>query len=609
VQIIGNYLDNTTSVSFNGTAAPGFTIDSPTQLTVTVPAGATTGPVQVGNSAGAGTSAGVFTVLQLATITSRAPAPHTVAAPAGSAVALTLSQPTLAGPAAGFWVMPSQTANLPFNFAGVGTTSLSATHATAFRPGEKVAVTVPETLPVGPAYALRKEVYNFIVATGGSGRGYFTGSPALAAGTGPLAVATADFNNDGFLDAVVANGGSASLDLYRGSSAGLAPQQALTARAGLQDIAVADFNHDRDMDIVSICPAPTGGPAGMLVVHVNAGSGLFYNADQYTVVVGASPVAVAVGDLNADGLVDVVTANAGSNDLTVVLNHSAGLATLRPLAYPVPATPQGLALADVDGDGDLDAVLSYGGRNAVGILRNNGDGGFTPDAALLPVGAAPQGLALDDLDNDGDVDLAVANSGSGTVSIRWGNGLGGFATGPDLPVGSAPGRVALADVDADGDLDVLAANRGGTTTSLLRNNRSGSFATELLVRVGNGPAALALGDLDGDGDLDLLTANSGDGTTSVCYNAATATATTPAWAGAVTLYPNPAHACTTLTLPQLPAAQLTLRNALGQTIRTERLPAHTTSTTLRLPNLPAGLYLLHLDAGEAGQLTQRLLLE
>jgi hypothetical protein len=64
VVITGSNFTDATGVDFNGTGA-SFTVNSATQITATVPAGATTGPVRVSNQSGSGTSPSNFIVAQL----------------------------------------------------------------------------------------------------------------------------------------------------------------------------------------------------------------------------------------------------------------------------------------------------------------------------------------------------------------------------------------------------------------------------------------------------------------------------------------------------------------------------------------------------------------
>ena len=608
VQLIGNNLAQVTQVTFNGTVAPGFTIDSPTQITATVPAGATTGPVTATNLVGQGTSPGVFTVLQRALVLNYSPARHTAAAPRNQPIVLGLSQSLPANASPYLVVAATLSGRSPqYTVSGRGTSTLTIDHGRTFHAGEKIRVSLP-ALPVAAGYVYQKEVFDFTVAAGGAGRGNFSGSTALPTGQRPVAMAVGDVNGDGALDAVVASHDNDNLTIYTGNGLGtLTPGTALTGYSNPVDVALTDYDNDNDLDLIVLS---SFGSTGYLLLMTNNGAGVFSNGGSGQL--STAPTAMALADVNADGLPDLLIAGAGPTALLVML-HSPYVNSgfYAGTSYPVAGTPQALALADVDNDGDLDAVVSFPASNAVGTLLNDGDGRFIANSTLVAVGASPQGLAADDLDGDGDVDLAVANSAAGTVSLRWGDGQGNFASGPTLAVGAAPNQLVFGDVDADGDFDILVTNRSGNTVSQLLNNGNNTFAAATAIAVGNGPAALALGDVDSDGDLDLLAANSTANTLSLRLNGGSGPAATapPTWAAGVALFPNPAHAQVTLLLPALPAARLTLRNALGQVVQTQELPARTSSATLPLQYLPTGLYLLQLDAGASGLLIRPLLVD
>ena len=250
--------------------------------------------------------------------------------------------------------------------------------------------------------------------------------------------------------------------------------------------------------------------------------------------VGASPGSVALGDVDGDSDLDVVTANI-NNSVSVRLNeglHSGNFvspATGAELA--VGSNPLQVLLADVDGDGDLDLLVlnaNYGLDGNVSVRLNNGQGTFTPSAITPSVGLSynPGKMAVGDIDGDGDLDLLVGTRGS-TINVRINSGLnsGSFtpsAAMPDVQVYSSPACVALGDLDNDGDLDLVATNNDYSYVSVLLNRglHSGTFpSVSSTPSVGTYPTSLALGDLDGDGDLDLLVGSgSGTNTASVLLN-------------------------------------------------------------------------------------------
>ena len=326
--------------------------------------------------------------------------------------------------------------------------------------------------------------------------------------------------------------------------------------------------------------------------------------------VGLQPMGVAVGDIDGDGDLDLLTANAGNGTVSVRHNNGAGTYNNGSPDIRVGAYPANVALADVDGDGDLD-LLAANSRSSgtVSVRLNNGAGGFS-NAPSVPVGSEPISLVLGDVDGDGDLDLLTAHiANGGLVQVLFNDGAGVFTTPSTISVGRRPTSLVLADVDGDGDLDLLTANYGGATASVVFNDGAGAFSGIRSVSVGPSPASMAIGDIDGDGDLDLLTASYSTNTASVRLNggtgpplAAPAARTAPA---GFSIGPNPAAASSGVRRTGAPADQpLHLLDATGRCVRQLRADA-TGAAYLPPPALPAGLYLLRVTDGR----TARLVLE
>jgi len=257
---------------------------------------------------------------------------------------------------------------------------------------------------------------------------------------------------------------------------------------------------------------------------------------------GYTASAIAVGDVNGDGKLDIVMGNecASSGCLTggagvgVLLGNGDGTfqaaVTYGTGGDSGPFRPVSIAIADVNGDHKPDLVVANGHSNSVGVLLGNGDGTFKPAATYGSGAFFPMSVAVADVNGDGKPDIAVANECGpvfcdGSVGVLLGNGDGTFRSVVTYSSGGSYGlSVAIADVNSDGRPDLLVANGCvsfnfcGTkgAVAVLLGNGDGTFqtATEYLSG-GSYPYSLKVADLNGDGKLDLVAANSDSGTVGV----------------------------------------------------------------------------------------------
>lgn len=155
----------------------------------------------------------------------------------------------------------------------------------------------------------------------GDGTGGFLsplqGEVELGFGNNPRSVAIGDFNGDGKQDFAAANFNSNSVSIGLGNgSGGFAPPAAplVTVGNAPQAVAIGDFNNDGYQDF-----ATAGSAASTVSLRFGNGSGGFTSPSYSEVNVGTTPLAVAIGDLNGDGIQDFVTANDGSDNVSIRL--------------------------------------------------------------------------------------------------------------------------------------------------------------------------------------------------------------------------------------------------------------------------------------------------
>ena len=352
------------------------------------------------------------------------------------------------------------------------------------------------------------------------------GSPFASAGaTGALALG--DLNGDRSNDAVVADPVAGKVVVLLGSRRGVLSQAPVppvsTGGTKPSAVAIADLNGDARQDLV----VANDGTKNVSVL-LGDGAGGFSAAAKSPFLTGeARPVSATVGDFNGDAKTDVAVVNFSSGNVSVMLGDGLGGLGRAPGS---PTSTNGLhpgpaAAGDFNGDGKLDLAVANESGNVV-VLKGDGTGRLSR-AGASPFGLSPTALGAGDFNGDGKLDVAVANA-TGTVTILLGDGTGGLsllpAPAPVNLVGTAPSSLAVADLDFDGRLDIVVANAGSGTVSMLRGGGAARFAPAQGMPVSTGgasPSALALGEMNGDGKLDLVAVNAGSASVAVLLNAVT----------------------------------------------------------------------------------------
>jgi hypothetical protein len=344
----------------------------------------------------------------------------------------------------------------------------------------------------------------------GNGDGTFRAGSSLN-GTGYLvALAVADLNGDGKAD-LIAPDYYNHVDVFLGNGDGTFQSVKTFAVGDLPSaVAVGDFNGDGIPDIVS---GNSGAPfdyASSVSVLLGNGDGTFQPAKNYSTTFGTN--GVAVGDLNNDGILDLVSADSLAHGVSVLLGNGDG--TFRSaVPYHVDAPPNSVVLADLTNDGKLDAVVGTLYGSAVTVLPGVGDGTFkSPET--YNTGYGPAATLVADLNGDGLPDLVSMNA-SGTITVSAGIGGGAFLATPSYDAGMDPTAVVTGDFTNDQIPDLAVTDMGNpsqnqpSSVSILTGHGDGSFHLLSTFAVGLGDPAVAVGDFNGDGNLDLAVTNSG----------------------------------------------------------------------------------------------------
>ena len=262
-------------------------------------------------------------------------------------------------------------------------------------------------------------------------------------------------------------------------------------------VTVGDFNRDGKSDLVT---ANYGSNA--LSILLGKGDGTFQ--DKIDSPAGSYSMSATVGDFNRDGKSDLAVV-AGHDSVSILLGNGDGTFQAK-TDYAVGVAPSSVTVGDFNGDGISDLAVANCMGNTVSILLGNGDGTFQAKTDYA-VGSYPLSATVGDFNGDGKSDLATANASySDTVSILLGNGDGTFQGKTDYAVGSNPQSITVDDFNGDGKSDLATAGNYSNAVSILLGNGDGTFQAKTDYAVGSYPGSVTVGDFNGDGKSDLATA-------------------------------------------------------------------------------------------------------
>lgn len=256
-------------------------------------------------------------------------------------------------------------------------------------------------------------------------------------------------------------------------------------------------------------------------LYINDGTGRFVWKKNVFSAVKHDTEHVRAADFNQDGHMDLIFV--AEDDQNHELYFGNGDGSFKDMSSQLLARSEanGLDVGDVNGDGLPDIVVGNSGEKGQNFLwLNDADkpGQFMEANATLPqVNDATQSINLADVDGDGDLDMLVGNEvPPNRLLINNGNGV--FSEGAEaleLPVPLETRMVLAFDADGDGDLDIVFSNLTSNGRNyekdpqmrILINDGQGNFQDESEARLPENrfsSYASNFIDFDDDGDLDLL---------------------------------------------------------------------------------------------------------
>ena len=322
-----------------------------------------------------------------------------------------------------------------------------------------------------------------------------------------LSIAVSDVDADGRVDMFIGNHDNPNQVLLNKESFGYIPvdvSSAFADESDTWDVAVADLNGDGLPDLVI---ANREQPNQVLL---SKGDGSFEEIfSDVSNDEKKKTHAISIGDLNGDGLPDLVIGNyEGPNQ--VMFNTGDGHFEESDLAIPGgESSTEALVLVDIDADGDLDILVGNYNREPNQLMLNQGDGTFQEVINAIPGEYETKAIAVADVNNDGFIDIIIGNEfTSNQLLLNRGNG-----TFQDIenaiPEQFKTFSIAVADVNADGLIDIIVGNIILDRNQLLLNKGDGTFEEIYDALPNSDTNKIVVADFDGDSFPDLFVGNYG----------------------------------------------------------------------------------------------------
>lgn len=325
----------------------------------------------------------------------------------------------------------------------------------------------------------------------------------------PIDISSGDLNDDSFSDLVILNARTRSITVFLHDGIGQFKTR-MDYPAGITrgNITVGDVNNDGLNDVV----ATDFNNGDLLVFTQNSITNKLNSYVNYAS--GDGALGVAIGDVNNDHRNDIVVANYDDDQIAIFIQNGVG-GLNSPTYYATGDGPMDVVIADITKTENYgyvlyDVVVTNYLEDSITPYRQN-TGGTLTTLTSISTPDGPTGIAAGDLNDDGWIDVAIANRNDNSTTViqqyasSWNNAYLSGSYRYDYDVDINPTDIAVIDANNDGRNDIITTNPGNNSVVFMLQDGSGDFSMGWNKTLNNTPFGLAVGDFNLDGHFDAVT--------------------------------------------------------------------------------------------------------
>lgn len=329
------------------------------------------------------------------------------------------------------------------------------------------------------------------------------------------ALSIGDVNNDGLNDIVVAtsmvSSGNYQLYVFLQSSSGFLTTPTIYDipffYPGVTSIAIDDINNDNRKDVIITEDT-------IVIIYFQNHQGTLNPYQIFTHGNAFYICGMGTGDMNNDGLTDIVLNNWKANSISIMYQNSNGSFDI--IDYPRPSLGAMwyLSIGDINNDNLSDIVIAVSGASSLLVLYQNISGLLDP-ALVFPYSCTTECAEIGDINNDGLNDIVsacYANTPNSQLLLYYQNTLTNQIDTPiGIPALDTPEPIRIADLNCDGRNEIVITHGGFLKISVFEQNSSGIISTYSTYNV---PYAshysmygMSVGDINNDQKPDIILPN------------------------------------------------------------------------------------------------------